>query len=238
MRRFKLCVLFLMAMVVVTQVALAQTASSQQYNLDTYKKDFKFGYASANGAVTVQGQVFRSAVEGRFFLGYEGVELTLDGGADYTQTVTTGAEGEFTFTEVPVGSYTIFAHNSTTNAFGNVSISLSKGQASANAISSDSTTTPFSVSSLKLLFTEDNLFIIEKAKEAVAANDLDAAAQQTPETAGSPYGYGGAGGFGGGLGMMAAGLGVAGLVSGIAALSDDDNNSAPRPVTVGTWSAK
>ncbi|MCL2624428.1 MAG: hypothetical protein FWD31_12260, partial [Planctomycetaceae bacterium] len=73
MRRFKICVLFFVAVVVVAQAAMAQ--SQQQYNLDGYKKDYKTGYASTVGAVTIQGQVFRPA-DGRFFFGYEGIELT------------------------------------------------------------------------------------------------------------------------------------------------------------------
>ena len=235
MRRFKMCVLFLIAIIVVTQVAIAQ----QSYNLDSYVKDYKIAYASADGVVSIQGQVFRPTEGGMYYLGYEGVELTLDGGADFTQTVVTGTEGEFAFTEVPVGSYTIFAHNSETNAFGSVNISLSKGQV---GVSAQSKTTTFTVSSLKLLFTEDNLFILGRPSDPSAVNAVCEVGAVPME--GASAGYGGA--FGGNMGMLAAGLGAAGLATGVAALASKDSKRGnqgggwkpPRPVSRGTWQAR
>lgn len=246
MRCFKMCVLFLIAIIVVTQVAIAQ----QQYNFESYRKDFKVGYASSDGAVSVQGQVFRPTDRSMYYLAYEEVELTLDGGADFSQTVISGAEGEFVFNDVPVGSYKVFGRDPNTGAFGSVDITLSKGQPSVNAQSNKITS--FNTSSLKLLLTDDNLFIMEQPSNAFVT-PTDFAEMPMDPASGVPS-RGGYGGFGGGMegmGMMAAGLGVAGLVTGIAALAESneggrrggggspDRPQRPtRPVTVGAWSAR
>ena len=229
MRRYKMCVLFLIAIIGVGQVAIAQTSTSQQYNLDGYKKDFKVGYASANGVSTIQGQVFQPTSSGSYYYGYEGVELTLDGGADFTQTVVTGTEGEFAFSDVPIGSYTIFGHNPETNAFGSVNIVLSKGQ--ANVATGSSKVTTFNVSSLKLLFTENGLFIMNTDR-----NDED-----VPNATPDATQMGGAAetaAMGGHFGMLGAALGAGGLAAGIAALATNDNYRGPRrPISGGTWPA-
>ena len=164
MRYFMLCLSFVIALLVASRVANAQEPIT--YNLDEYKKDFKTGYTSSEDSTSVQGQVFRPIQESVLFEGYPGVKLVLDGGDDFTQSVVTDLNGEFIFTDVPVGQYVIFAQNPETNAFDSVQVVLSKGVSAESAQSPNSTV--FEVPSLKLLFNEERLSILGKTGNTVA----------------------------------------------------------------------
>ena len=219
MRCFMLCLSLVIALFVASRVANAQepmVTNAQEpikYNLDEYKKDFKIGYALSGDSTVVQGQVFRPIQKSVLFEGYPGVKLVLDGGGGFTKSVVTDPNGEFIFTDVAVGKYMIFAQNPETNAFGSVQVVVSRCVCTGSTQSSNSTV--FEVSSLKLLFNEENLFILGKTGDAVASQIA---------------GYGTAGASYGNMGLLAAGLGAAGFATGIAILA---GNKDSKPVSVG-----
>jgi len=242
MRYFKLSASLFVALLVVVQVVHAQSSLDRSVNkLDDLRGTFKTGYSVSVGLSELRGQVFRPSSDGTMLESYPGVELTLDAGADFSQQVVTDAKGNFVFADVPVGSYAIFAQNTETNAFGSVSIQLSKDLNKVSSMSDFSTT--FEVASLKLLFTDNDLFILGSAQAKALAKPLDEVevASQMASVTGT------ASGFGGDMGMFGAALGAAGLATGIAALAssgghhgggyghgyDDGHRFRPRPITKG-----
>ena len=252
MRYFNLCVSLFVAFLIVTKALHAQSEAvvsmeTGTYNLDAYRKDFKTGYTKSSGVTEIRGQLFRPIPGNTLFEGYPGIELTLDAGADFSQQVVTGANGTFTFADVPVGSFTIFAQNTETNAFGSVTILLSGERIPASGLSDFST--DFDVDTLKLLFTDKELYILGETQNMAElvqpVEGVDTVAEMAAAT-GSAAGFAG----GGDMGMFGAALGVAGLATGIAALASggghggggrggygggrDNNWVPPRPVTVGS----
>jgi len=218
MRYFKLSVSLFVAMLVVLQVAQAQSPGimpmeKSVYGLEEYRKDFKTGYSVSVGHTEIFGQVFRPIADSALFEGYPGVELTLDGGADFTKQVTTDANGLFIFESIPVGSFTIYSKDDDTGAFGSVSILLSKEFGSVSTMSDSST--KFDVANLKLLFTDKGLFILGQDQGTALVKPLDEVEVATEMCAAG----GVAAGFGGDMGMFGAALGAAGLATGIAALA-------------------
>lgn len=242
MRYFKLSASLFVALLVVVQVVYAQSPINMQleksvYNLDEYRKDFKTGFSGILGQTEIHGQVFRPVPGSMMFEGYPGVELTLDAGADFSQQVLTDAKGYFIFEDVPVGAFTIFAQNTETNAFGSVSVMLTKDLNNASNMSAYSTN--FDVAGLKLLFTDKELYILgqDSGKELVQPLGEVEVASEMAVAGGVAAGFGG-----GDMGMFGAALGVAGLATGIAAMASggghggghgDFHGFTPRPVSTG-----
>lgn len=232
MRNFTKNATFLFALLILSQAVFAQVQDANVYQFPGYQ-NFKAGFSSSSDLVVLQGQVFKPIVEGATYEAYPGVELTLDGGPDFTVTVVTDASGMFAFDAVPVGAYTVFAQNADLGTFGNVQITLSRG-ISASTVSDNAT--DFDVASVKLSFDND-LYILGKKK--VAAEFVEVAEVPAQGCCGMAGGCaaGAAGGAFGNMGMLGAALGAAGLAAGIAALADDDNDRGGhldgRPVSVG-----
>jgi len=235
MRFLKLCVCLFTALLVLGQVVQAQTSVNVQPNeaprtLAEYRKDFKTGYTLSVGLTEIFGQVFRP-VPGNveLYAGYPGVELTLDAGADFSQQVVTDVNGYFSFEDVPVGAFTVYAQNPETNAFGSVSVLLSRDISNVSTMSGLATS--FDPADLMLLFTDKDLFILGRTRDEKAhAKPVEGA-----EAASHMATVGSGAGFGGGMGMFGAALGAAGLATGIAALA---TNKESQPVTVGAPSSR
>ena len=231
MHRFILSTL-LLAFIFSTQAAIVQAQSlvsseTSRYNFAEYQL-YKRGFSQANNSsgTVVQGQIFQP-VGGGFFEPISGVEVSLVGGDDFMANAISDANGFFVFDAATVGEYTVIAHVADTNALGSVSVLLS-GMAKV----ASTTGTPFVTDNLQLVFEMDKneLYILGKKR---SVRDVDSA---TEKTAAQCYAPGGGGGSAGGAfangGLLLAGLGAAGLATGIAALADDDDVK-PSPVTVG-----
>ena len=213
---------------------IAQTVDANSYYFPNFGA-YKAGFAYSADAVALQGQVFKS-LGSAAYEPYAGLDLTLDGGADFTLTTKTDENGVFSFDGVTAGSYTLFAQNAAAGTLGSVGVTLSKSN--AKSLISDNSTT-FDVASMKLVF-DSELFILgakrlsvsdEVVNEAVAVDEAGCCGMAAGGAAcGSSACCGG--GFGN-MGMLAAGLGAAGLAAGIAALADDDDKPC-KPVSVGT----
>ena len=232
-----LALLVLSSAVYAQTAVVAQTVDANSYYFPNFVA-YKAGFAYSADAAALQGQVFKS-LGSAAYEPYAGLDLTLDGGADFTLTTKTDENGVFSFDGVPAGTYTLFAQNATAATFGSVAVTLSKSD--AKTLLSDNSTI-FNVASMKLLF-DNELFILGEKRPAVAEEEVivdeesccsmaaDGAACGASACCG---GSGVGGGMFGGSGMLAAALGAAGLASGLASLADDssgDDNSDP--VSVG-----
>ena len=233
MRNFINSSAVLSALLVLSSVVCAQTVDANSYYFPNFGA-YKAGVAYSANAVTLQGQVFKS-LGSAAFEPYAGLDLTLDGGADFTLTTKTDENGVFSFVGVPAGTYTVFAQDATEATFGSVAITLSKS--GTKSLISDNSTV-FDVASMKLLF-DNELFILGEKRPTTVVVEEEAVVVDEASCCGMAAGGAACGtsaccggGFGN-MGMLAAGLGAAGLAAGIAALADDDDKPC-RPVSVGT----
>jgi len=215
----------LLALLILSSAVFAQTISTNSYyfpNFGAYKTGF--GY-SANAAL--QGQVFKS-IGNATYEPYASLDLTLDGGSDFTLTTKTDENGVFSFDGVAAGNYTLFAQDGEVS-FGSVAVTLSKSNVTP-MLSENSTV--FDAASMKLLFGNE-LFILgdkrlsDAVEEDVVVVDDACGMAAGGASCGTSACCGG--GFGN-MGMIAAGLGAAALA---VALADDDNKPC-KPVSVGT----
>ena len=224
----------LLALLILSGAVYAQTAVvSQTIDANSYYFPnfvaYKTGFAYSADAVALQGQVFKS-LGSAAYEPYAGLDLTLDGGADFTLTTKTDENGVFTFDGVPAGTYTVFAQDAAAATFGSVVVALSRND--ARALISDNSTI-FDVASVKLLFDNELYILGEKRPDAVVVEEEVVVDEENCcglAAGGTACGTSACcGGAFGGLGMIAAGLGAAALA---VALADDDDKPC-KPVTCG-----
>ena len=232
MRNFYRSSAVLLALLILSGAVSAQTIDANSYYFPSFKS-YKAGFAYSADVAVLQGQVFKS-LGSAAYEPYAGLELTLDGGPDFTKTVKTDENGMFSFDGVAAGSYTLFAQNAVAGTFGSVGVTLSKSD--VKPLLSDNSTT-FDVARLKLAF-DGELFILGEKRLVVGSEVVNEAAVSESSCCGLAAGGASCGtsaccggGFGN-MGMLAAGLGAAGLAAGIAGLADD--NKPCNPVSYGT----
>ena len=224
MRYFTLCVVLFTALLAAQSVR-AQERATDLHDFSEYQF-YQEGYTVvSSSSAAVQGRVFKPVTSSTLYEVFPGVELSLVGSDDFAAGATTDENGSFAFPAVPVGTYTVVAHygDEATGALGSVTVSISGSAKSGPRV------TQFSADALLMVFNVDtnDLSILGRK----TSDRRPEAAEPNPAANTAVASVSGAMGH---SGLLAAGLGAAGLAAGIAALVDDDNHGfRPLPMTVG-----